>query len=48
MKFIIQRDQLIDNVQHVMKAISSRTTIPILTGIKIIATNEGLTFTGSD
>ncbi|MEK3888890.1 DNA polymerase III subunit beta [Bacillus sp. FSL K6-3431] len=48
MKFIIQRDRLIDNVQDVMKAISTRTTIPILTGIKIIASEEGVTFTGSD
>jgi len=31
-----------------MKAISTRTTIPILTGIKIVATNEGVTLTGSD
>lgn len=48
MKFIIQRDRLINTVQDVMKAISSRTTIPILTGIKIIASEEGVTFTGSD
>ncbi|HEY4553747.1 MAG TPA: hypothetical protein VIG80_11170, partial [Bacillaceae bacterium] len=32
MKFIIQRDRLIESVQDVMKAVSSRTTIPILTG----------------
>jgi DNA polymerase-3 subunit beta len=31
-----------------MKAVSSRTTIPILTGIKIVATSEGVTLTGSD
>lgn len=31
-----------------MKAISSRTTIPILTGIKIVATEDGVTLTGSD
>ncbi|WP_062107874.1 DNA polymerase III subunit beta [Bacillus niameyensis] len=48
MKFIVQRSRLIDSVQDVMKAVSSRTTIPILTGIKIIASEEGLTFTGSD
>ncbi|GIN72477.1 DNA polymerase III subunit beta [Bacillus sp. J14TS2] len=48
MKFIIQRNRLIDSVQDVTKAVSSRTTIPILTGIKMIATEEGLTFTGSD
>ncbi|KQL51331.1 DNA polymerase III subunit beta [Heyndrickxia shackletonii] len=48
MKFSIQRDRLIQSVQDVMKAISTRTTIPILTGIKIVATNEGVTLTGSD
>ena len=35
MKFIIQRDRLVQSVQDVMKAVTSRTTIPILTGIKI-------------
>ncbi|MBM7693578.1 DNA polymerase-3 subunit beta [Peribacillus deserti] len=48
MRFIIQRDRLIQSVQDVMKAVTSRTTIPILTGIKITATEEGVTFTGSD
>ncbi|UOQ44738.1 DNA polymerase III subunit beta [Halobacillus salinarum] len=48
MKFIIQRDQLMESVQHVMKAISSRTTIPILTGMKLEATQEGVKLTGSD
>lgn len=48
MKFIIQRDRLVHSVQEVMKAITSRTTIPILTGIKINATPQGITLTGSD
>jgi DNA polymerase III subunit beta len=48
MKFIIQRDHLVQSVQDVMKAVSSRTTIPILTGIKIVASTEGVTLTGSD
>ena len=48
MRFIIQRDLLIESIQHVMKAISSRVTIPILTGIKIEATQEGIKLTGSD
>jgi DNA polymerase-3 subunit beta len=48
MKFIIQRDLLVDRVQDVLKAISSRTTIPILTGIKINVTEDGVTLTGSD
>ncbi|MDQ0415184.1 DNA polymerase III subunit beta [Mesobacillus stamsii] len=48
MKFIIQRDYLLQSVQDVMKAVTSRTTIPILTGIKIVAHEEGVTLTGSD
>ncbi|WP_026695816.1 DNA polymerase III subunit beta [Peribacillus kribbensis] len=48
MRFIIQRDRLVQSVQDVMKAVTSRTTIPILTGIKITAADEGVTFTGSD
>ncbi|MGF2614028.1 DNA polymerase III subunit beta [Rossellomorea vietnamensis] len=48
MKFVIQRDDLVQSVGDVMKAVTSRTTIPILTGIKIIATDEGVTLTGSD
>lgn len=48
MKFKIQKDYLVQSVQDVMKAVSSRTTIPILTGIKIVTTEEGVTLTGSD
>ncbi len=48
MKFQIQRDSLVQSVQDVMKAVTSRTTIPILTGIKIVASEEGVTLTGSD
>lgn len=48
MKFTIQRDHLVQSVQDVMKAVSSRTTIPILTGVKIVAHSEGVTLTGSD
>jgi hypothetical protein len=39
MRFIIQRDRLVQSVQDVMKAVTSRTTIPILTGIKITASS---------
>lgn len=48
MKFDIMRDRLLDGLNNVMKAVSSKTTIPILTGIKIDATEEGITLTGSD
>lgn len=48
MQFSIQKEYLVRGVQDVMKAISSRTTIPILTGIKVVATAQGITLTGSD
>lgn len=48
MKFIIQRELLLESLQHVMKAISPRVAIPILTGIKIEASQKGIKLTGSD
>ncbi len=48
MQLIIDRQQLILGVQDVLKAISARTTIPILTGIKIEANDKGVFLTGSD
>ncbi|MFY3792512.1 DNA polymerase III subunit beta [Ureibacillus sp. MALMAid1270] len=48
MKFDIMRDRLLDALNDVMKAVSSKTTIPILTGIKIDVTKEGMRLTGSD
>ena len=48
MHITVQRDKLSYAVSHVSKAVSSRTTIPILTGIKIKADDEGLTLTASD
>ena len=48
MKISVSREKLVENVNYVMKAISSRTTIPILTGIKFVVSNEGIELTGSD
>lgn len=48
MKLTIQRDRLVESLQDVMKAVSSRTTIPILTGVKLVVTDDGVTLTGSD
>ncbi|MGO4889015.1 DNA polymerase III subunit beta [Anaerobacillus sp. MEB173] len=48
MQFIINREPFVQSIQHVTKAVSSRTTIPILTGIKIVADRTGVTLTGSD
>lgn len=48
MQISVKRDKLVSAVSHVAKAVSTRTTISILTGIKLKATNEGLTLTASD
>ncbi|MFV9510297.1 DNA polymerase III subunit beta [Tepidibacillus sp. LV47] len=48
MHFIIDKSQLINGIQHVSKAVSLKTTIPILTGIKFEVTEKGLTLIGSD
>lgn len=48
MKFEIMRDRLLDGLNDVMKAISQKVAIPILTGVKIEVNEKGLTMTGSD
>ncbi|KRN28615.1 DNA polymerase III subunit beta [Lactobacillus selangorensis] len=48
MKFTIKRAAFIHNLTDVQRAISSKTTIPILTGLKMELTQEGLTLIGSD
>lgn len=48
MKIRILKNELNESIQHVSKAISSRTTIPILTGIKLDVNFQGMTLTASD
>lgn len=48
MKFEIMRDWLLEGLNDVMKAISSKVANPILTGVKIDVNEKGLTMTGSD
>lgn len=48
MHIIIERQALAHAVNQVAKAVSSRTTIPILTGIKLTMTPEECLLTGSD
>jgi DNA polymerase-3 subunit beta len=47
-KFTINKNDLDAAIQHVSKAVSARTTIPILTGIKIEADASAVTLTASD
>src|SRR5690625_4777615 len=48
MRFVIKRNILMKSIQEVTAAISSRAAIPILTGIKISVSDQGITLTGSD
>ena len=48
MKLSVLKDELDKAIQHVSKAISNRTSIPILHGIKIDASASGLQLTASD
>ena len=48
MEFTIKRDYFINQLNDTLKAISPRTTLPILTGIKIDAKDNEVILTGSD
>jgi DNA polymerase-3 subunit beta len=48
MKFTILRDALNAAIQHVSKAVASRSTIPILSGILIEVDSTSVTLTASD
>lgn len=48
MKFAIKRTAFLQQLNNVQRAISTKTTIPILTGLKLELTTDKLTLTGSD
>lgn len=48
MKIKIKKELLLENLNKVSKAISTKKLIPILSGIKFDLTREGLTLTASD
>lgn len=48
MKFSIDRTKFVNQTTNVQRAISTKTTIPILTGMKLDLTESGLTITGSN
>ncbi|MFK8245800.1 DNA polymerase III subunit beta, partial [Leuconostoc mesenteroides] len=48
MQFTINRSAFIKALNDVSRAISSRTTIPILTNIKLVLNDEELVLTGSN
>ncbi|WP_251545992.1 DNA polymerase III subunit beta [Limosilactobacillus caecicola] len=48
MKFTINRTAFINQLNNVLRAISSKTTIPILTGVKIVVDDQQVILTGSN
>lgn len=48
MQFAIKRSAFLQQLNNVQRAISTKTTIPILTGLKLELTADKLTLTGSD
>lgn len=48
MYITVTTDLLVQAINHVSKAVSPRTVIPILSGIKFDASDDGLTLTASD
>lgn len=48
LKFTVKRSAFLKKLKDVQLAVSSKTTIPILTGIKLLATSEGIKLTGSN
>lgn len=48
MNFTINRSAFISQLNNVLRAISSKTTIPILTGLKMVIDQDKITLTGSN
>ena len=48
MKFQVNRDVLSEAVSFAVKMLPARTTLPILSGVLIEATSEGLIFSSFD
>ena len=48
MKLLIQRSHLVQAIQNVHKAVSSKSTIPVLSGIKMAADKDGVRLTATD
>ncbi|MBD5806333.1 DNA polymerase III subunit beta [Lactobacillus sp. 0.1XD8-4] len=48
MNFTINRTAFISQLNNVLRAISSKTTIPILTGLKMVVNDDNIVLTGSN
>ncbi|MEQ2529154.1 DNA polymerase III subunit beta [Bacillaceae bacterium CLA-AA-H227] len=48
MKLSIQKNALVTAINQVSKAVASNSSIPVLNGIRLVATEKGIELTGSD
>lgn len=48
MNFTINRSAFISQLNNILRAISSKTTIPILTGLKMVVNKDNIVLTGSN
>ena len=48
MKISVERDILLKSLNHIQSVVERRNTIPILSNVKIIANNEGISLTATD
>lgn len=48
MNFTINRSAFISQLNNILRAISSKTTIPILTGLKMVVNEDNIVLTGSN
>ena len=48
MKISVERDILLKSLNHIQSVVERRNTIPILSNVKIIADNEGISLTATD
>ena len=48
MRISIERDILLKSLGHIQSVVERRNTIPILSNVKIIADDNGITLTATD
>ena len=48
MRISVERDILLKSLNHIQSVVERRNTIPILSNVKIIANNEGISLTATD
>jgi len=48
MKFVVSKKRFISALRSVLPAVGTRSTLPVLSGVRITASNDGITIEGTD